>query len=208
MQHYIFDLDGTLLDSMELWAGTHRKTLEDAGIPVPENFVETITPLGNQGASEFVLSLGVPKSLEQYLEEVGRIFIYEYSHNVPLKPHVTETLMHLKQAGVGLQVLTAGHHRCADPCLKRCGIWDLFENVWSMHDFGLSKDQPEIYLAAAERLGVRPEDCVMVDDNCIALQAAKDAGLQTVGVFDRSSAGSEALMRSFAHRYIYDLAEL
>ena len=58
MQHYFFDLDGTLLDSMELWAGTHRKALEDAGIPVPENFVETITPLGNQGASEFVISLG------------------------------------------------------------------------------------------------------------------------------------------------------
>lgn len=208
MQHYIFDLDGTLLDSMELWAGTHRKALVDAGIPVPENFVETITPLGNLGASELVISLGVPKTLEQYLEEVGKIFVHEYSHNVPLKPHTAETLRRLRQEGIGLHVLTAGAHKSADPCLKRCGVWDLFQNVWSMHDFGLSKDQPEIYLAAAERLGARPEDCTMLDDNCIALRAAKDAGLRTVGVYDFLSAGSEAVMRSFAHRYIYDLSEL
>lgn len=208
MQHYFFDLDGTLLDSMELWAGTHRKALEDAGIPVPENFVETITPLGNQGASEFVISLGVPKTLEQYLEECGKIFTHEYSCNVPLKPHVTETLLRLQREGVGLHVLTAGTHRCADPCLKRCGIWDLFQNVWSMLDFEMSKDRPEIYLAAAERIGARPGDCTMVDDNCIALRAAKDAGLRTVGVYDRSSASSEKVIRSFADRYIRDLSEL
>lgn len=208
MQHYFFDLDGTLLDSMELWAGTHRKALEDAGIPVPENFVETITPLGNQGASEFVLSLGVPKPLEQYLEEVGKIFVHEYSNNIPLKPHAAETLRRLKEAGIGLHVLTAGHHRSADPCLKRCGVWALFENVWTIQDFGMMKDRPEIYLEAAMRIGARPEDCTMVDDNCIALGAAKDAGLRTVGVYDRSSAGSEAVIRGFADRYIYDLAEL
>jgi len=208
MKHCFFDLDGTLLDSMELWAGTHRKALEDAGIPVPENFVETITPLGNLGASKFVISLGLPKSLEQYLEECGKIFVHEYSCNVPLKPHVTETLLRLRQEGIGLHVLTAGTHLCADPCLKRCGIWDLFQNVWSMEDFQLSKDRPEIYLAAAARIGARPEDCTMLDDNCIALRAAKDAGFRTVGVYDRTSASSEAVIRSFADRYIRDLSEL
>ena len=207
-QCWLFDFDGTLVDSMPTWAGMHIKALEDAGIAVPADFVETITPLGNQGASELVISLGVPKPLEQYLEECGKIFTHEYSCNVPLKPHVTETLLRLQREGVGLHVLTAGTHRCADPCLKRCGIWDLFQNVWSMHDFGMTKDCPEIYLEAAMRIGARPEDCTMVDDNCIALGAAKDAGLRTVGVYDRSSAGSEAVIRGFADRYIYDLAEL
>lgn len=207
-QYWLFDLDGTLIDSMEIWAGVHIHALQQAGIPVPPDFVDTITPLGNLRASRYTLSMGIPKTLEQYLEETGEILLREYTRNIPLKPHVKEALEQMKARGIRLQVLTASPHRFADPCLQRCGIWDLFEHVWTIDDFGLTKGSPEIYLEAAARLGALPEQCVMVDDNIFAITAAKEAGLDTVAVYDRSSAASEGALRHTAGRYICSFGEL
>ena len=65
---YLFDFDGVLVDSMEIWAGLHMQTLRDANIPVPEDFVETITPLGNYHGAKYTISLGLDISLEQHLD--------------------------------------------------------------------------------------------------------------------------------------------
>ena len=95
-----------------------------------------------------------------------------------------------------------------DPCVKRLGIGDLFENIWSCDDFGTTKADPAIYQLAAERLGVVVEDVLFLDDNLNADQTAKTAGMQVCGVYDDSSKDYVEEIKAVTDYYIYDFAEL
>ena len=207
-RHYLFDFDGVLVDSMEIWAGTHMAALEQAGIPIPDKFVETITPLGNYHASRHTISLGLKVSLEDYLDQVSRSLQQAYATRVCIKPHVAEALARLKEQDVHLHVLTASPHSYVDDCLKRWQVYHLFEQVWTIDDFGLTKGEPEIYRQAAARLGADVSCCTMLDDNITAITTAKHAGLHTIAVYDKSSRHAEPAMRQTAERYIYDFSEL
>ena len=207
-KHYIFDADGTLIDSMPTWIGTHKKTVVGFGGTMPEDFAAIITPLGSKAAIPYILSLGVAATKETYLSTVNGQLQKEYEETILLKPFVKERLLQLKEAGVHLHVLSAGEHCRMDPCLKRNGIYELFECVWSGEDFETHKNVPETFREAARRLGARPEDCVMVDDNLSAITAAHEAGLQTVAVYDAISADKESAMRAVADRYICDFSQL
>ena len=140
----LFDFDGVLVDSMPVWAGVHINMLKEFGVPVPEDFVKTITPLGNLKASEYTISLGADISLEDYLSRQHTVLSYEYGERIVLKDTVKETLETLKAQGHSLNVLTASPHRYVDPCLKRNGIYGLFDNVWTIDDFGLTKDNVKV----------------------------------------------------------------
>ena len=96
---YIFDFDGTLVDSMPIWAGAHIKALKDGGIPGPDGFVKTITPLGNLKASEYTISLGLDMSLEEYTEILNSRLFEGYNYTIPLKDGAFETLKKLKESG-------------------------------------------------------------------------------------------------------------
>lgn len=198
----IFDFDGTLVDSMPVWAGVHINMLKSHGIEVPEGFVETITPLGNRKASEYTIKLGVNLSLSEYIEKANEIFCYEYLNNVPLKENVKDFLNSAHMAGHTLSVLTASPHLYVDDCLKKLGVYSLFSKVWTIEDFNLTKAQPEIYVEAAERLGTVISDCVFFDDNLTAIKTAASAGMKTVGVYDDSSRSYKAQIEKIADYYI------
>ena len=204
---YLFDFDGTLADSMEFWSGIHKKALLDNGIPIPEGFTETITPLGNYYGAEYTVSLGLPISLDQYLNEVYSALTEGYKSHITLKPNVKEALIRLKKEGHSLNVLTASPHSYVDPFLDRMGIFNLFDNIWTIDDFSLTKADPTIYKKAAERLSADASDCIMVDDNITAILTAKSAGLGTVAVYDTTSASSEEKLKMIADRYITDFSE-
>lgn len=204
----LFDFDGTLVDSMPVWGGAHINMLEEYGIPCPDGFVKTITPLGNKRASEYTISLGVPLTLEQYLSKHHVILDYEYGQRILLKNNVKEVLTALKSKGHSLNVLTASPHKYLDPCLKRCKVYSLFDNVWSIDDFGLTKDNVKIYEKAAARLGASLSECVFFDDNETAIKTAKKAGMFTVGVYDPTSKDAESEIRANCDKYVYDFIEL
>lgn len=205
---YIFDFDGTLVDSMPTWSGVHVNALKDAGIPVPADFVQTITPLGNFKASQYTISLGLDRSLEDYLDYVSKTLYEAYTTRIPLRPHVKEKLLELKDAGHRLNVLTASPHHYLDPCLKRHEVFDLFDHVWSIEDFGLTKDQPLIYTTAAQRLGVSVGRCIFVDDNATAVKTARQAGMQTIGIYDETSSDFAPQLKACSHLYVEDFGQI
>ena len=205
---YLFDLDGTLIDSMRQWSQKMLLILERENIPYPEDLIQKITPLGDRKTAEYFIRLGVKKTAEEILAAMDEYARDEYAHKIPLKPYVKEYLVQLKRRGASLYVLTASPHALTDVCLKRNGVWDCFENVWSTDDFGLVKSEPQIYHAVAAKLGGREEDILFFDDNLLALTAAKKAGLQTVGVFDASSLSSEEDFRRCSDRYIHSFQDL
>jgi len=107
-----------------------------------------------------------------------------------------------------LNVLTASPRLITELCLKRHGVFELFDNVWSIEDFGMTKADPRIYLQVAEKLGTIPEDCVMVDDNVNVLKTAKKMGMQTVGVYEEMTKDAWVEMQRTADIAVYDFSNI
>ena len=134
--------------------------------------------------------------------------VYEYSNTIGEKPNVISTLRALKARGDSLNVLTASPHATLDPCLKRLGIFDLFDNVWSCDDFNTTKADPKIYKMAAEKISKRVDEIIFLDDNFNADKTAKLSGIKVCGVFDSSSEDYVTEIKRVADYYIYDFTEL
>ena len=115
---YLFDLDGTLIDSMRQWSQKMLLILERENIPYPEDIIQKITPLGDVKTAEYFIRLGVKKSVEEILAAMDAYAEEEYAHKIPLKPYVREYLMHLQPRGASLYVLTASPHKLTEVCLK------------------------------------------------------------------------------------------
>lgn len=208
MSTYLFDFDGTLVDSMPTYVSVMKRILDENGIPYGEDLVKIITPLGFRGTAEYYRTIGLDKSVEEIMDAMRRYCTEEYTYNIGEKPNVISTLKVLKARGDDLHVLTASPHTSLDPCLKRLGIFELFENVWSCEDFGTTKADPEIYRMAAERIGRPVEQVIFLDDNLNADKTAKSAGMVVYGVYDPSSAEYADEMRAICDRYVNDFSEL
>ena len=204
---YIFDLDGTLVDSMPTGVGIVLGFLDEKGIPYPDDIVTRLTPLGYKGSAKYIADhLTGGYQVDQIYEYFKAETLRAYGETIPLKAHVKETLERLKAQGCRLNVLTASPQLLTEICMKRLGIYDLFENVWSIDAFGLTKADEEIYLETARRLGVTPQECIMADDNLNVLKTAKKVGMGTVGVYDESSKDVMEEMRRVADKYVIDFA--
>lgn len=206
--HYLFDFDGTLVDSMPYWAGSMIRVLDDHGIPHADDLIRIITPLGLHGTAKYFQGLGLDLPIEKILEEMYAYLTPLYRDVIPEKEGVRECLEAMKKRGLGLHVLTASPHPWLDPCLRRLGLFDLFENVWSCEDFGTGKTDPAIYTEAAHRIGAPVSDVTFLDDNINADRTAKQAGMPVIGVFDETSRDDEPPMRALTDAYIYTFREL
>ena len=205
---YLFDFDGTLVDSMPTYVSSMLRILDENGIEYEDSIIKIITPLGLLGTAKYYKELGVKDKVEDIIETMKRYMYEEYLNNIPAKENVEKVIKELKQNGAKLSVLTASPHATLDPCLKRLGLFDLFDNVWSCDDFETTKADPQIYVRAAEKIGEIVEDVLFLDDNYNADKTAKKAGMQVCAVYDKSSEDYVEEMKSVSDYYIYNFLEL
>ena len=206
---YLFDLDGTLIDSMPFWQRAMLVSLKEQKVDYPENLMDIICPLGYRGTAEyFVNNLHVNMGVEEMIGKMYESAYAEYRDNIPFKEGVYDFLLRMKKKGHSLNVLTASPHIMLDTALKRLGVFELFDNVWSCDDFETHKANPEIYLSVAKRLSVEPSRIAFFDDNINSVKGATCAGLHTVGVFDISGRGFEEELRGIADKYVYTFENL
>ena len=208
MNTYLFDFDGTLVDSMPTFVSVMLRILDENGIFYGPDIIKTITPLGLEGTATYFLKLGVPGPKEEVIQKMGEYMLDAYRYHIPAKENVVSVLKTLKDRGAGLNVLTASPHITLDACLKRLGLFELFDNVWSCDDFSTTKADPRIYVMVAQQLGKPVEEILFLDDNLNADRTAKSAGMRVCGVFDPSSAEYVEEMKQATDYYIYDFKEL
>ena len=206
---YLFDFDGTLVDSMPTFVSAMLRILDENQIPYEESIIKTITPLGLKGTAHYYIEeLGLPMSMEQLIGVMKKYMLDAYFYTIPAKDNVLSVLQELKRRGASLNVLTASPHITLDACLKRLGMWELFDHIWSCDDFATTKADPQIYVRAAKEMGVPVEQVVFLDDNLNADLTAKEAGMQVCGVYDDSSKEYVQQMIAATDYYIYDFQEL
>ena len=208
MKTYLFDFDGTLVDSMPTYSSIMLHILDSNHIKYDDDIIKVITPLGYKGTAQYFISLGISMGQDELMKLMQDYAIQEYTNRIPAKKYVIPVLNKLKDQGIDLNILTASPHVMLDPCLKRLGIFDLFTNIWSCDDFNMTKSNPAIYTMAAQRMGVSVDEVLFIDDNYNANRTAKYAGMCVCGTYDKSSKDHIQEMKNISDYYIYDFREL
>ena len=205
----IFDLVGTLLDSMGVWREIDYAFLGKRGIEVPMDYLEAITPLSFQAAAEYTISrFHLSDTPSELIKEWKDMAAYAYSHTVGLKPGVKEYLRELKKRGVKIASATSSDENLFIPCLQHNGIDGFFDAYVTVKEVRRGKGFPDVYLLAAERLGLKPEQCAVYEDILAGIEGAKMGGFYAVAVLDGNSDFLWERMKQKADRWIADFQEL
>lgn len=186
----IFDLDGTLLDSMSVWENVDRMFLEENGINPPEGISDIVKKMTiEDSAMYFKNQFALKHSSEYIINRIEEMVSYQYENVIPLKNEAGETVENLKRNGYKMCVATATYNSLAERALKRLGLYDSFDFVMTCSDVGAGKDKPDIFLRAAEKMECSAGNTVVVEDSLHCIETSVDAGFFTIGIYDSVSCG-------------------
>lgn len=205
----VFDLDGTLLDSMNVWKKVDYDFLGMFGLEVPGDYCEMISAMSFPKAAEytierFSLSLTPPEVMDIWNRLVGE----EFANNVRLKSGAFEYLHYLKEKGIKLGVATASRREHFEAALKNNGVYHLFDAFVTVDEVERGKGFPDIYLEACRRLGANPDDSVVFEDIVEGIKGAKDGGFYVDAVREDSYNDKTGKIKALCDKYINDFFEL
>ncbi len=209
MRGAIFDLDGTLFDSMWVWTRVDERFLERHRLPRDDDYLKSLGPMGFHRAAEYTKAYyQLPCTVEEIIDEWFLQAKDLYDHEVQLKDGAKEYLEKLRREGVRIGIATSNHRDLFVGTLERCGVADLFDAVATTSEVSRNKDFPDVYLLAAERLGTDPAETSVFEDIPQGLIGAKAGGFPTVGVEDDFSVKDRPEVMRLADRYIKSFREL
>ncbi len=205
----IFDLDGTLVDSMWMWKAIDIEFLGRYGYGCPDDLQRAIEGMSfSETAAYFKERFSLPMELNEIKDIWIRMSIDKYRHEVPLKTGAKAFLNELKGRGFKLGIATSNGRDMVDAVLESLQIRPCFQVIATACEVAAGKPAPDIYLNVAERLKVAPEDCVVFEDVPAGIQAGKNAGMTVFAVEDAFSLEMKAEKEQLADYYIRDYYEL
>ncbi|WP_099205767.1 HAD family hydrolase [Scatolibacter rhodanostii] len=207
---FIFDFDGTLMDSMYVWDTVDYEFLEYVGVPkseIPDNLPEVFKAKSLWEAAEyFIDTFHIAMRPELVCSKINDLIEEKYRFEIEPKPGVIAFLE--KHKDKEMCIATATDQYLVEYALRRTGLGKYFSFIITSVEVGNSKREPDIFLQAAERLNAKIEDCIIFEDSPHALQTAKLAGFYTVAVKDESFLTEEETIRRNSNQYVSDLNEV
>lgn len=203
----IFDLDGTLTDSMYVWDRLPEELVRQFGGDPAPGLSHTLRSMSSPQAAEYLIrTYRLSATPQQLMDAMEALADREYRERVPLKPGVRPLLERLHQLGVPCAVATASQVHQARQALERLGVWSCFSFALSATQYG-PKTRPDLYLEAAWQLDAAPERTLVLEDALHAARTAAQAGFQVAGVYDAFSAEDEPALRTVCRWYVRRLDE-
>ncbi|WP_461256653.1 HAD family hydrolase [Treponema sp. R80B11-R83G3] len=185
---YIFDLDGTLFDSMGVWGQVDADFLAKRGISLPPDYMDAISPMTfHETAAYTIKRFSLPDSVEDLMREWNDMAAYAYAHTVQMKPYAKEFLIMLRERGAKLAVATSLSAELCGPALRGNGIDNFFDVICRTDEAGQGKSRPDVFLLTAQKIGAPPPDCLVFEDILAAVKSAKSAGFSVCAVYDKAS---------------------
>ncbi len=199
----IFDLDGTLVDSMWMWRQIDIDFLEARGIPFPEDLQNCIEGLSfYETAVYFKKRFQLEDSVEELMQIWNDMAMEKYEKQVPMKDGVIEFLSYLKEHGIKMGIATSNSRELLSAALSAHDLWPFMDAVVTSNEVTHGKPAPDIYLKVAEELVVHPDKCLVFEDLVAGIQAGSSAGMQVCAVWDSYSKDQQKEKKEAANYYI------
>lgn len=199
----IFDLDGTLVDSLGIWGEIDIEYLGAYGLKVPGDLQHEIEGMSfTETAVYFKEKFRIKESVEKIKEIWKQMAMDKYCHSVKLKPGVLEFLPYLKEKGIHMAVASSNDRTLIEAALVNHGIREYFQCIITSCEVNKGKPAPDVYLKAAEKLGVMPRECLVFEDIVAGIMAGKNAGMRVCAVEDGYSMFQRKEKREAADYYI------
>ncbi len=204
----VFDLDGTIADSHYVWKKVDCDFFGKRGRRVPLNYNQEIGSMSFRDAAIFTKEkYGFSESADEIMKEWYSMAIEEYTFNVKPKPFAGEYIEYIKNHGVKTALCTASPKELFEPFLRNNQMFSSFDVFVSGTDVLRDKGFPDIYLLAADKLGVSPEKCIVFEDILKAVFGARAAGMRIIGVFEGAVSHEERKkIKKEADGFIYDFS--
>lgn len=188
MKTIIFDMDGTIVDSMGYWRGVVGNYLRQKGIALPMEIQHKTVAMSLEMSLSFLKEhFQLPDSVEVMHRQLGELIADFYATKVMTKPHAEEVLQYARKKGYQLALGTSTSMEYAKICLHKNHLSHYFQELFTSDCLGLPKDDIRFFTKICEKMGTTPQDTILVDDSVIALAAARKAGLRTIAVLDEYS---------------------
>ncbi len=205
----LFDVDGTLTDSMYIWESADEMLLKQHHIAPPPWLKEELDALTlRQTAVFFNERFGLHETPEETMDEICKIVEEEYFYKVQGKPHVESVLSWLSSKGVALGIVTASERYHVEAACKRLGIWKYFQEMFTCTETGLTKHTPEIFERAAAKLGALPQETIVFEDALHAVKTAADNGFWTAAVDDTFNQKYSRELKETADWFLKDYSQV
>ena len=204
----IFDVDGVLLDSLEIWTDLGARYLISIGKVPEEGLAETLFSMSmEQGAEYLKENYDIDRSAEDIVTGLRNLLRDFYYYEVQAKPGADQLLRAISDAGISITAATSSPREHIERALERNGLLGYISRMFTNSEVGKSKHFPDIYNAAAADMHTAPEETIVFEDSLYALKTAADAGYHTVGVADCKGEPDQDGLRETADIYISELRE-
>lgn len=205
----IFDIDGTLFDSLDAWSESDKILLEENGIEYDPSISYKLKTMHYTLAAKYLVEkCGLKITPEEANDRILEIIRYKYFHEIPLKPFAREFIEKCRGDGLKLCAATSNIKTLAEGAMKNRGILDHFSFILTSDEMGSGKDNPEIFLKCAEMLDVSPENTAVFEDSPHAARSAAEAGFVTFGVYDEHYKEELPILEKICSRVIFSFEEL
>ena len=202
----IFDVDGTMLDSMHVWKNMENEFLLSLGLTPKPSFGDDIVVLSKSEILDYTQAeFGVRISSEEISKGVNKLLEEFYFHKAQLKEGVIPVLDMLYDSGVKMCVATATDRYLIEPALVRCGILGYFGKIFTCKEERTSKNKPDIFIRAAAYLGTEIKETLVFEDAVYAIKTAKKAGFPVAAVYDAAAAEHQDEIKQLCDYYYESL---
>ena len=209
LEAVIFDLDGSMVDSMWMWRAIDIEYLGKFGIELPENLQACIEGMSfSETAVYFKERFCLPDDLDTIKADWNQMAWDKYTYEVPVKEGVTDLLQYCLDHGIKVGIATSNSRELVENVVKARHLDQYFDCIMTGCDVAKGKPAPDIYLAVAKKLNVTPEKCLVFEDIIPGIQAGKAAGMRVCAVYDKYSEHQDEEKHRLADYYTYHFKEL
>jgi len=204
----IFDLDGTLLDSMRVWDTIGEDYLLSINIEPKEDLNAVFKSMSMyEAATYYIENYNVPYSHEEIISAVNKLIENFYLNEVTLKPYAKEFLEFLHKKKIKMCIATAGDENLMKETLKRLDILDFFSEIFTCESLNTNKRNALIYEVALKHLNLKKEEVLVFEDAFHAIKTAKENGFKTAAIYEKREENSEKI-KELSDYYFEDFRSL
>lgn len=205
----IFDVDGTLFDSMGAWHDSGYNVLKSLGIDADKRIGDIFFSMTMDEVVDYIKeNFSVNESRDFLKNGIHNQVEYAYRNEIELKPGVMRILDWVKDSKIPATIATSTDRFLIEIGLARLGIEDYFDEIYTATEVGKGKNYPDIFQLAMDKMGTKPEETWLFEDGLYSMITAKAYGMPVVGVYDKVSHDDQDAIKQVADIYLEDLRDL